>query len=257
MNYPSNIHDYLRSGQVTIRKTDIDHLSSTGQVHCTDGTSIKTDALIGITGWNLASSIKYQPAGLDAALGIPSSTLTAQEEAFWSNLDQQAEKVILQKFPYLCNPPVAKIPYKQTVSPFRLYRGIAPPGLTAQSDNSIAYMKMVHSTSNIILAETQALWVYAYLNGKIDIDTKEVYRNTALTSRFGKLRYPCGFSSWYPEFVYDAIPYADMLLTDVGVQKRRKMTWVKEVFEGYTIQDYKGINREWKDAQRAGNKKII
>ena len=106
-------------------------------------------------------------------------------------------------------------------------------------------MKMVHCTANLILAETQALWVFAYLNKKLKIDQSDVYWSTALTSRFGKHRYPWGFSAWWPEFVYDAVPYADMLLADLGLRKWRKPTWKRELFEGYTIHDYKGINDEW------------
>ncbi|KAF9890675.1 hypothetical protein FE257_005541 [Aspergillus nanangensis] len=256
LNYPSDIHDYLRSGQVKITRKDIDHLSSEGTVTFADQSTIQTDALVAITGWNLAPSIKYTPRGLDASLGIPTSTMTPEEEESWERLDAAADKEILTRFPYLQHPPAAKIPYKQAVSPFRLYRGIAPPGLTSTADNSLAYVKMVHSTSNVIIAETQALWVYAYLNDQLRIETGDVYRHTALTSRYGKHRYPCGFSAWYPEFVYDAIPYADMLLSDLGVRSRRKSSWMKEAFEGYTIHDYKGINREWKEAQAKGEKKL-
>ncbi|RMZ89968.1 hypothetical protein DV736_g2801, partial [Chaetothyriales sp. CBS 134916] len=251
LNYPGNIHDFLTSGQVKTIKKDISHLSEGGKVHLADGIVLESDALIAITGWKLAPAIQYQPAGLEASLGVPTSDLTAEEEAFWDYLDQKADDEILSRFPYLKHGPRKPIPYKQNVSPFRLYRGIAPPGLSARGDRSIAFMKMVHSTSNIIIAETQALWVYAYLNNKLAIDKKDVYWQTALTSRYGKLRYPCGFSSWYPEFVYDAIPYADMLLSDLGVKHLRKKTWAKEVFEGYTIHDYKGINQEWKKKQLA------
>ena len=108
---------------------------------------------------------------------------------------------------------------------------------------------MVHSTSNVIIAECQALWTFAYLNGRIAIDREDVYHQTALLSRYGKHRYPCGFSAWYPEFVYDAVPYADMLLSDLGLNQKRKSTLRKEIFEGYTIHDYRGINQEWKEAQ--------
>ncbi|EAU37658.1 predicted protein [Aspergillus terreus NIH2624] len=244
LNYPSDIHDYLRSGQVKITIKDIDHLSAPGLVTFSDGTSIQTDALVAITGWKLGSTLEYKPDGLDAQLGIPSSYSDTKENAFWEQLDSEADKEILGRFPYLRNPP-SRIPYKQNVTPFRLYRGIAPPSLTTLGDYSLAYMKMVHSTSNVIIAETQALWVYAYLNGKLRIDAADVYRQTALMSRYGKHRYPCGFSEWYPEFVYDAIPYADMLLSDLGVRSWRKPTWRREMFEGYTIHDYRGINREW------------
>ncbi|KAL4897633.1 hypothetical protein BDV59DRAFT_190563 [Aspergillus ambiguus] len=244
LNYPSDIHDYIRSGQVEITKKDIDYLSGGGAVTFTDGTSIHTDALVAITGWKLGSTMEYKPEGLDARLGIPSRHRNEQEERLWEELDSAADDEILGRFPYLRNPP-PRIPYKQDASPFRLYRGIAPPGLTSDSDYSLAYMKMVHSTSNVIIAETQALWVYAYLNGKLRIDTSDVYRQTALMSRYGRHRYPCGFSSWYLEFVYDAIPYVDMLLSDLGVNRRRKSTLMKEMFEGYTIHDYRGITQEW------------
>lgn len=213
-----------------------------------DGTSLQTDAIVAITGWKLAQSIVYKPDGLDSSLGIPCSNLRAEDKSFWRQLDDEADKEILGRFPYLCNPPTA-IPYKQDVSPFRLYRGIAPPSLAAKGDNSIAYIKMVHSTSNIIIAECQALWTYAYLNGGISIDKMEVYHQTALLNRYGKHRYPCGFSAWYPEFVYDAIPYADMLLHDLGLNRWRKPTLKQEIFEGYTIHDYRGINQEWLTAQ--------
>ncbi|KAH7478859.1 hypothetical protein FOMA001_g10471 [Fusarium oxysporum f. sp. matthiolae] len=135
---------------------------------------------------------------------------------------------------------------------------MAPPGLTSRSDNSIVFIKMVHSTANIIIAETQALWAYAYLNGMIDMNKDKVYQETALSSCYGRLRYPCGFSAWYPEFVYDTVPYADMLLRDLGVRSRRKRIATQEVFSGYTIQDYKGINREWAEKRRCDEgKKVI
>ncbi|CEJ57922.1 hypothetical protein PMG11_06597 [Penicillium brasilianum] len=256
LNYPTDIHDYLRSGQVKIIRKDIDYLSGPGTVTFADSTSVHTDAIVAITGWKLAQSVIYKPDGLDSSLGIPSSNISADDEKLWQRLDGEADQKILGRFPYLLSPPRA-IPYKQDVSPYRLYRGIAPPSLATKGDNSIAYIKMVHSTSNIIIAECQALWTYAYLNGKISIDKKKVYEQTALLSRYGKHRYPCGFSAWYPEFVYDAIPYVDMLLYDLKLKRWRKPTLKKEMFEGYTIHDYKGINQEWLKAQKkAAPKKL-
>ncbi|KAF5594883.1 dimethylaniline monooxygenase [Fusarium subglutinans] len=258
LNYPGNIHDYVTSGQVTIIKKDISHLSKNGTINFADGTSSQTDALIAITGWKLSPNIQYKPDGIEASLGIPTESMSSEEQAFWTHLDKQAESEILQKFPYLTHPPKNVIPYKQKVSPYRLYRGMAPPGPTSRSDNSIVFIKMVHSTANIIIAETQALWAYAYLNNMIDIDKDRVYKETALSSCYGRLRYPCGFSAWYPEFVYDTVPYADMLLRDLGVCSRRKQSVTQEVFSGYTIQDYKGINREWAEKRRSHEgKKVV
>ncbi|EWZ80082.1 hypothetical protein FOWG_15940 [Fusarium oxysporum f. sp. lycopersici MN25] len=258
LNYPGNIHDYVTSGQVQIIKKDISHLSKNGTINFADGTSYQTHALIAITGWKLSPNIQYKPDGIEASLGIPTESMSSEELAFWSHLDKEAAREILQKFPYLTRPPKNVIPYQQKVSPYRLYGGMAPPGLTSRSDNSIVFIKMVHSTANIIIAETQALWAYAYLNGMIDMNKDKVYHETALSSCYGRLRYPCGFSAWYPEFVYDTVPYADMLLRDLGVRSRRKRIATQEVFSGYTIQDYKGINREWAEKRRCDEgKKVI
>ncbi|KAK5230433.1 hypothetical protein LTR47_007575 [Exophiala xenobiotica] len=235
LNYPTDIHDYVRSGQVKIYRKDISHLGS-GTVNFVDGSQLRSDGLIAITGWSLVPGIKYTPEGIDVSLGIPRvkprnyAKVPIPEEPTESKTSLQAVR---------------------HVTPFRLYRGIAPPGLTVNEEQSLAFIKMVHSTSNFIIAETQALWIYAYLNDKLPIDRRQVFWNTALTSRFGKWRYPWGFSQWYPEFVYDAIPYADMLLSDLGLNRQRKRRGktgglLREWFEGYTVHDYKGLNLEWK-----------
>lgn len=230
---------------MTLHRKDISQLGPNGSISFTDGSEMQTDALIAITGWRLVPTIKYKPNGIDAEIGVPSESYTPDQEKFWNDLDTKADDYILNKFPYLRKPPEAKLPFKQSVTPFRLYRGIAPPALTARGDHSLAFMKMVHCTANLILAETQALWIFAYFHDRLKIDRSNVYWSTALTSRFGKHRYPWGFSAWWPEFVYDAVPYADMLLTDLGLRRWRKPGMIKEMFEGYTVHDYKGLNDEW------------
>lgn len=117
----------------------------------------------------------------------------------WADLDSRADQYILNKFPRLRHPPEAKLPFTQSVTPFRLYRGIAPPNLTSQGEHTLAFMKMVHCTSNLVLAETQALWCFAYLNHSLPVDRRKVYWSTALTSRFGKHRYPWGMFAYLPE----------------------------------------------------------
>lgn len=191
-NYPTDIHDYLRSGQVTIHRKDLSNLDKGGRVDFADGTHLEIDALIAVTGWNLDKGITYKPDHIDADIGVPTSSLLPKQEMLWADLDARADQYILNKFPYLRNPPEAKLPFTQNVTAFRLYRGIAPPELTVQGDRSLAFMKMVHCTSNLVIAETQALWSFAYLNHKLPIDGRDVYWSTALTSRFGKHRYPWG-----------------------------------------------------------------
>ena len=175
---------------MTLRRKDINRIAKEGRVDFTDGTHLNTDALVAITGWQLVPRIKYKPEGIDADTGVPSSSYSADQEKFWADMDSKAAEEIVKQFPYLASPPAAKLPFKQTVTPFRLYRGIAPPTLTVNGDHSLAFMKMVHCTANLILAETQALWSFAYLTNQLPVDRENVYWSTALTSRFGKHRYP-------------------------------------------------------------------
>ncbi|GLB06363.1 hypothetical protein AtubIFM57258_001666 [Aspergillus tubingensis] len=248
LNYPTDIYDYVRSGQVSVKRKDISHLSE-GQVNFTDGTELQTDAVIRITGWNLVPSIKYEPEGLEGSLGIPTRNASKDRKA-WDRFDRAADEEILDRFPGLRDQPAVKTPYKPGLSPFRLYRGIASPELTAKGDQSIAFLKMLNGPSNAVLVEVQALWTYAYLNNQVPIDRSKVYYQTALTSRYGKHRHPCGFASWYPETIFDAIPYLDMLLMDLGINRWRKRSWLREVFEEYTVHDYRGINEEWKQQHK-------
>lgn len=215
-----------------------------GTVELAGGSKIQTDCLIQTTGWSQVPSVKYSPSGIEDKIGVPHIPKDENEIRMWKDLDRKAEQEILHRFPALKNPPKKPLPYKYDTTPLRMYRGMAPPGLTAEGDRSIVFIKFVHSTSNFILAEIQSLWAYAYLNNKLAIDRDKVYWSTALTSRYGKVRYPCGFSH---EFIWDVVPYADMLLTDLGLRRWRKPTWKEEIFDGYVVQDYKGINREWKE----------
>lgn len=238
-----SIHEYVKSGQVKITKDDITALAPNGTINLAGGGQISTDCLIQTTGWSLLPSVKYSPAGIEGKIGVPHIPKDETEVRFWSDLDQRAEQEILCRFPALRNPPKKVLPYKYDETPLRMYRGIAPPGLTVEGDNSIAFIKMVHSTSNFLIAEVQSLWAFAYLQNKLPIDRDRVFWSTALNSRYGKVRYPCGFPH---EFIWDVVPYADMLLTDLGLRRWRKNTWTSEIFDGYVVQDYKGINREWK-----------
>jgi hypothetical protein len=47
------------------------------------------------------------------------------------------------------------------------------------------------------------------------------------------------------DFVFDALPYVDMLLADLGVRSRRKGGFLKEISELYSLGDYTSIVDEW------------
>lgn len=160
------------------------------------GTSLQTDALIAITGWKITSTISCKPEGLEAKLGISTSKLTGKQIALWDNLDTKADAQIMNDFPYLHLYALKRrLPIKSTVTPFRLCRAVAPPGLSSTGDRSLVFLKMLGTTSNMTLTELQVIWSYAYLENKLNIDQENVHWQAALMSRFGRHRNPCGFGA--------------------------------------------------------------
>jgi hypothetical protein len=127
----------------------------------------------------------------------------------------------------------------------QLYRFIAPPSTLAK--RNIAFAGMLSTISTSICAQAQALWISAYFDGKLDrLPTAEQARwVTTLHARFGRWRYPCGYGARLPDFVFDAVPYLDMLLKDVGLENHRKSGRIAEWTEPYGPGDYKGLTGEW------------
>jgi hypothetical protein len=89
--------------------------------------------------------------------------------------------------------------------------------------------------------------VTAFFNHNIPIPSDITYQ-TVLHSRFGKWRYPYGFGSRYPDFLFDITPYIDMLLKDLRLKIHRKSNIFWELFEPYTSKDYRGLVDEWKES---------
>lgn len=75
---------------------------------------------------------------------------------------------------------------------------------------------------------------------------------TVLHNRLGKWRSPTDWgSSKVPSFIFDAVPYFDLLLSDLGLQSHRKKGWWAEIWRPYGPRDYEGVNKEWEEKQKA------
>ena len=277
INYPTNIHDFIKDGQVQVFRKDMDCLDKDSSVKFKDGSATEVDALVCCMGWQSIPNIQYLPESLHSALGIPSTTYTRSEKEMWDRLDQRADIEILSRFPYLATGPKAKptlpeIPEEPLPSalasthlqadrldipPWRLWRGIAPPAL---QDRTIVFLGMVLNLQGALRAEISSLWAYAYLNDKLSstpvpITTSPgppnqvdgIQYDTALFNRFGRWRYPMGYGARFPDFVFDGIPYFDLLLSDLGLRSWRKgWGWLGELFGGsYGQEDYRGLVDEW------------
>lgn len=279
LSFDTDFFDLVRNNQVQIHREDITRLSP-GTIHLSNGKALPTDALVAATGFFSTPSLTFSPASLHADLGVPTHALTRQQRATWTKLDRQADRLIAAQCPRLLPSPALPrtSPYfkpkhhndddgnhdiedddhnGRSHTPWRLYRGIAPPGLAAQGDRSLVFLGMCSNISNTTRLELQCLWALAYLTGHLDAqiprdgdsdDNKQkeqkVLQETALWQRYTQHRAPYGHGRSYPDLVFDQLPYWDMLLADLGLATRRKGGW-RELFAPYTHEDYRGIVDEW------------
>ncbi|KAI5801658.1 hypothetical protein DFH27DRAFT_611005 [Peziza echinospora] len=279
LNYPTNFFDLVKEGKITIHIADIAKLEdqkiylSATKAPIAPGSapvpeSIKADALLCSTGWTFVPSIKFFAEGGKQEIDASSIGLPYHSTALPTESESQQIKIvddeILSRFPVLKSQPSlnpALTSLRDTDSPdtpnrpFNLYRLIVPPAFI--NDHSIVFNGMV---------QTISLWLTAYLDGRIKLPTSPssdttttttttttsldaIKKETLLHNRFGKWRYPGGYGASYPDFVFDAIPYVDLLLGDLGVKINRKGGALRECFEPYGTADYVGIVEEWKELQ--------
>ena len=95
----------------------------------------------------------------------------------------------------------------------------------------------------------------AYLSHELELP-EDVEYEAALHSRFGRWRYPSGHGAQYPDFVFDAVPYCDMLLQQLGLESHRKGSAIAELFYAYGPEDYRGLMDEWKEKRRLQKKSM-
>ena len=226
---------------------------------------------------------------MHAELGLPSTRYTPSQRAQWDALDRRADAEILQRFPRLATRPTKDFnredlllaqpgvrtrkgtliddenngcddseaqPMKQQHTPWRLWRGMVPPGQACGGERNLVFLGVVSNAHSALRCEISSLWAYAWLNKRRDeparalssgSDESDIYYETALLSRFGHWRYPYGYGARFPDFVFDSVPYLDLLVHDLGLNHWRKgWGWVGEVFGGsYGQRDYRGLVTEW------------
>ena len=246
LNYETDFFDLVKEGKIRVTIADIDSLSEK-KIHLSNGDVLKGDALVCATGWKHHPPMKFLPEGIDAKLGMPHYSASEQASV------QQANKEILDRFPRLKDQPIPNpkakplpgTPSLKPNQPYRLYRFTVPPAFV--DDRSIAFAGALMNVSTSTLVHIQALWLSAYFDGVIK-PTGDVEYETILHSQFGAWRYPVGFGSRFPDFVFDAVPFYDLMLGELGINSHRKKGAIAELFEPYGPQDYRGVMEEYKAA---------
>lgn len=269
INYPTDFFELIKNGTIKVHIADIDHLSD-HTVHLSSGETLPTTALICSTGWRCTPNLKFLPEGIDRDLGFPWST-----DPLDSKMVEAADEEILRRYPRLRDPPHPNPKYRPlndqaeaaAPHPFRLTRFMVP--LSMVKERSLAFMGIPATINTALVAQTQALWISAYFNDRLTPTSTErcpealraasdaksdddagldLAWETTLHTEFGRYRYPGGFGHRNPDFVFDAIPYVDLMLRDLGLTTGRKKGVLARCFEPYGMEHYCGLVDEWKAA---------
>lgn len=179
----------FHSGHCTVHRTEIESLGDDNTVSLQNGTDIQTEYVILCTGFDKS----YQPFSpeLQRQLGLAADV----QHNHWADLDARAEISVDNLFPSLARSPVPPITSLQNKSnctikaeqdtsskaeqdapmhgPSLHYRRLVVPALAAEGDRSIYFPGFIHTIYTPLVAEVQALWGVAFLQGLVNLPTQE------------------------------------------------------------------------------------
>lgn len=239
LNYDTPLFDLVKEGKIRVHVDNIDHMEP-GKVVLCSGEVLEADGVVCSTGWKKESTIKFTGLG-EVGLGLPEALVESDR----IKLNAKADADVLTMFPRLKDQPQLRFQPKET-DPLRYYRFIVPS--TMLESKNLAFAGMVSTVSTAVCAAVQAAWISAFLDGKLDriAETpEEVTQEIMLHTQWGKWRYPCGYGASLPDFVFEGLPYVNMLMRDMGINTHRKKSFFKELTEPYTPPDFAGILDEW------------
>jgi hypothetical protein len=278
-NYETSWFDLARSGQIAVHAAEVSSLSATA-AHLSDGTIIEADAVVFCTGWEVTPSIKFVPEDLVEKLGFPGTNTKTTDPV----LEARVRAEILQWAPILKEKPVRQLPNtlrpegqhhnfdtkptmssqegevmgSTTSSPYRLYRFVIPCSPDFIRMKNLAVIGAHITLHTAVLSQVQALWITAFFDDMIphlaatsrnsQLGYDKIKQEAYYDSEYQRMRRPKetgGTGSCCPDLVFDSIPYADVLLSDLGLSNYRKSSWYKEMTEPYGVGDFRGLVKEW------------
>lgn len=261
LTYDTDIYELVRDGKVQVIREDVERLDN-GHVVLQNGQRFSTDALICATGYKYGPSLTLDPENKRIGWGIP---IPPSDDDIFPAIDAKADIELFDRFPILATSPTS-IERQPGITPWRLWRFIAPPSQVCSGPHSLAFLSTITSYQTTTKCELTSLWTYAYLYDALSTQPAteiDVMYEAALWSRFGKWRCPMGMQGKIADFLHDSMPYYDLMMRDLGLRSWRK-GWglLGEIFcRWYEVKDYRGIVDEWivsrRDIASRADKKLI
>ncbi|PMD38717.1 FAD/NAD(P)-binding domain-containing protein [Hyaloscypha variabilis F] len=205
------------------------------------GEEVACDALIACTGWD--AKVGFFSTEQSAGLGLPVDLKeeSVSDRKHWEALIEEADKEVLLRFPRLEEQPAFPTGKGRTSSA-KLYRCMVPTN-PEFNDGSILFLGHFITRDTMTLAEIQALWAVAHMNGKLSKKTEEeMEEDVALVIAWRRRRYLGDGHT----FLFDGHEYYSQLLRDLGINDVRKSSGWREIFSPYDVHDYRGLIDEYK-----------
>jgi hypothetical protein len=174
----------VHAGRLIVHRTEITGFGEQNKVFLKNKQVLETDQVILCTGWT--DNLGFFGESTRMEWGLPSK---ADLNKKWTKLDVLADKVVLEKLPFLKkNSPDTTTPFSHR-RPWRLYRRLISPDMAANGDRSVFFPGQIHSVYTPLVAEMQALWGVAFLLGKVEIpDEDEMDSEVAVWSAWTRRR---------------------------------------------------------------------
>lgn len=209
MTHPDLWKDIHEGTKVHVQESSIKTLNDK-HVELENGNKVEADMVVFCTGWkSLAKNYIFSEDDcLKAGLPSPKS-FDAKTKQKWLGLRQQSDARVTGLMPLLSDSPGWKDHHPRLEDDFHLYQSIVPATANEEDDRSLAYIGFLRTTGAPIVYEAQALWAAAYLQGKLEVPSKEEReRRTAELNAWVRRRYLCGRK--VPFAMFDFLPVSDM-----------------------------------------------
>ena len=205
--------------------------------------TIPVDVLVYCTGWSAGTTLVPPNEASKLGLSVPLEDADPQTQRRWQSLEKAADPVILSRFPALKHPPIyRKIEPKET--PFRLYKSMVP---AVDNTRSVVFLGKMVVGNNFRVAEAQALWAVAYLDGSIQKlpSRTQMEKEIAETVAWDRRRYlnKGELGSW---FYFDVVDYTDALFEQLELSSHRKKSLMGNLMEPCFAADLKSMGDEYK-----------